>query len=143
MRTWCAGGGRQCVRYYVSGVPEALDAPGEFWLDDSTMRLYAVLPESGAAAAASDGDELLLSTATVPLLNAVGLKHTTFQGIAFESARADGIVCLGCVSVTVRNCSVLAVGTTGVTVRGGSGVAIEGCRVSHCGATGVQVRTSF
>lgn len=146
IRTWCASGARQCVRYYVSGVPEALDEPGEYWLDNTTMRLYAILPEPGASPAVGntiDDDhepgDVLLSTTTAPLLNAVGLKHSTFQGIIFESARADGVVCLGCESVTLINCSVLAVGTTGVTVRDGSHTVIDSCLVSYCGATGVQL----
>ena len=94
IRTWCASGARQCVRYYVSGVPEALDVPGEYWFDNTTMRLYAILPESGASPAVgntTDDDhqpgDVLLSTTTTPLLNAVGLKHSTMLPASSPTSR--------------------------------------------------------
>ena len=40
VRTWCADGGRQCLRYIISGVPEALDSAGEFWIDRARMRAF-------------------------------------------------------------------------------------------------------
>jgi hypothetical protein len=136
VRTWCAGGGRQCLRYHVSGVPEALDRMGEFWIDRARMRLYLVPPPASQSMAPPI---LLSNLSKVALVAVIGVRYWSVEGITFEATRGDGLVLLGCSNVTVRNSTFTAIGATAVTVRNGASVKLQSCHVLHAGATGVLI----
>lgn len=123
-------------RYYVSGLEEELDAPGEWYLDRKAGVLYFWPPEPG------DNRHV-----EAPLLKDIialdqGAHHIVFRGLHLECAENSAITlnktedCLvaGC---TVRNVS--GFHGAGVAVKGGRGNGVVGCDISDVGSHGIAL----
>jgi len=80
------------VRYYVENVFEALDAPGEWYLDHDAGALY-YYPLPGEA---MDEVEIVAPAVSVTLIELAGdaqlglsVEHVNFRGLSFQHADAD------------------------------------------------------
>jgi hypothetical protein len=128
------------ARYYVENVFEALDAPGQWYLDRKEGRLY-YYPVAGEAAARI--------TAVAPrmesLVRASAVSNICFRGITFahtEYALAPGdsgdrqaaiavpgaILFQNSAECSVENCAIARVGTYGIEI----GPGCRNCRVERC-----------
>lgn len=129
-------------RYFVQNVLGALDAPGEWFLDYETSRLYFMPPDGEAPA---DGE------VTVPVTDAIiemrgalpypheylhvgfdggradaslpedapdpaPVEHIVLRGLTIEESRQDGIVLTGASECRVLRCTVRNVGNVGVNL---------------------------
>lgn len=110
---------------------EALDRPGEWYIDNAERKLY-VWP--------AQGGDVRVSVATSDLFAADGLRDFVLRGIAFEGGSAGGLSLSGCENVAVRGCSFKGFGTTAIVVDGGSGVTIEDSTVMDTGHTALVVK---
>ena len=150
---------RPNLRYYVEGLREDFDSPGEWWVDpDKGVVLYRPLPGETAENLVAVAPRLrqLLVVAGDPALG-MRVEHLVFDGIAFRFADytlpATGhsdwqaavtipaaIQLDGARDVTFRRCEVRNIGLYGLWMRRGC----RNCRVEHCeltdlGAGGVRV----
>jgi len=101
-------------RYYVRGLFEALDAPGEWYLDKETWTLYFWPP------APLEGKAVYAPTLRT-ILEMSDVSHVTFRGFTIEGCEGTAI--------SLKNCSDCLV--AGNTVRnvgdyGGGGVSVNG-----------------
>lgn len=103
-------------RYFIQNLLGALDAPGEWYCDWATGRLYFYPPEGGAL---SDGDVV------VPVLENLvefsgttetPVEHITFHGFRLQVARQDAIILEGARNCAVTGNTVTQVGGVGVNV---------------------------
>ena len=130
-------------RFYVQNVLDALDSPGEWFLDYQTSLLYFMPPEGELA----DGDvtvpaidHLITLEGSLPYphgyLNVkhrgsrddyVGddanapetpVEHLHFRGLRLEGARQDGFRLVGARNCSVTACSVTNVGGVGINLGG-------------------------
>lgn len=110
---------------------EALDRPGEWYIDNAEKKLY-VWPKA-------DGD-VRVSVATGDLFAAEGLRDFVLHGVAFDGGSAGGLSLLNCENVAVRGCSFKGFGTTALVVDGGHGVTIEDSTVTDTGHTAIVMK---
>jgi len=150
---------RRGLRYYVEGFREALDAPGEWWLDRQEGALYyRPLP----------GEDMNTVSVVAPKLTefvvmrggpGIGLhvEHITFDGLAFRhsdytvppTGHSDwqaavtipaAIGADGARNITFRRCEVRNVGRYAIWFRRGcTNNRVEQCEIADLGAGGVRI----
>ena len=150
---------RPRLRYYIEGVPEALDAPGEWVLDQEAGRVYyRPLPNESMATAQAIAPRI----ETIVRIQgdaAAGLPvaYVQFRGLSFQHAayslepeghcdwqaavtKEAAIQADGARDCSMVQCEVAHVGAYAVWFRAGcSAIRIEQCEVRDCGAGGVRI----
>lgn len=123
------------ARYFLLNAFQALDAPGEYYLNTSTGVLYyAPVNASGASMDAT------VSVSSNPLITGTGLQYVNFVDLTLTGTRGSGLVLeSGSAHVSVINCSIAGVGVTGIFATGVTDLRVEGCDISDTGAAGVYV----
>ncbi len=133
----CSYSIRPTDRYYIQGLFEELDAPGEWYLDPESWTLYFRPPD--------DVDPAKM-TVYAPTLGTIirldGASHLTFRGFTFECCSGTGIVLTnttGCLIAgnTIRN--VGDYGGSGVSVDGGRDNGVAGNDIYEVGANGISL----
>ncbi len=152
---WCAA-----PRYYVENVREALDAPGEFYLERKTG-LLSYYPRPGedmtkAQVVAPRPETLLMMEGNAAGLMAV--EYLTFDGIGFEYSdwvmprdemvdiqsaaflKTATILCRGVQHCTFERCHIAHVGGYGLWLeRGSKDDRVVQCHMYDLGAGGVRI----
>ncbi len=119
-------------RFYVTNLPEELDAEGEYWIDVASASVLALLPAGAEAAPCA------LSILAAPMLVLDGVSHVVVEGVEFACSRAGAIAGTGADHVDVRQCTFRTLGTTAVALEG-SDCAVRACRFEDIGGTGVEL----
>lgn len=98
-------------RYFVQGLLDELDAPGEWYLDRKTSVLYLWPPKypSGPIASRREPIEVPLAEHAITMDNA---GHVLIQGLTIEVSEGGAVDMHGC-----------------------TGCRVVGCTVGHCGST--------
>jgi len=123
-------------RYYVAGLEEELDAPGEWYLDRGTGTLYFWPP------APLDG-----KTVYAPLVQDIvvlepGTAHVTLRGLHLECASHAAVVLNKTEHCRVAGCTIRNVSGyrgAGVAVNGGRNNGVIGCDISDVGCHGISL----
>jgi len=105
-----------------------LDRKGEWAVDRSARRVYAWLPEDGAAVSLAES-----------AIRAQNLSFVEFRGLGFLHLRGDALAFENATSVVVRTCAVRAVGGYGAVFSGCRDSLFEGCDLTHLGEGGVMM----
>ena len=120
-------------RYYVMGLREELDAPGEWWLDEKSSTLWFWPPRPLAG-----------ETVTAPVLQTIlhldGTRHVTVQGIGFEVCEGTAVRLDKAEDCRLAACTIRNVGEysgSGVAVTGGGNTGVVGCDISETGQHGI------
>ncbi len=130
---WAMGTWEPQQRYYVENLPEALDAPGEWYLDRAagTLRYCAREGEDMSRA------EVVAPTLTTTLLELRGddgtggrVEHLRFAGLAFQHTNAR--------LTRIRNCGQGEVNQNAlIMLTDARNVCFERCEVAHAGGHAV------
>ncbi len=123
-------------RYYVQGLLEELDAPGEWHLDRKSAVLYywpaQPIEQCSVTAPAVD-----------TILRVSGAAHVVFQGLTLECSEESAIVMRDCRDCRVAGCTIRQAGWyngSGVSIIGRSTrCGVVGCDISHVGSAGVTL----
>ncbi len=124
-------------RFCVMGMREELDAPGEWYQDVESQKLYLIPP---------DGTDLVKDAVTVPTVNDIltfsKAHHVRIRGLELTCAEQHALRFSDCDSATVEKCSIHDLGYfSGAAValdRGREG-AVRGCDIWNIGGHGVSV----
>jgi hypothetical protein len=127
------GGNSGPRRYYAVNLIEELDAPGEYYLDRDTGRLYFIPPAEDPAA------EIVLSTLDKPIIAMDGASNVTIEGIAFEACMGDAIHVKGGSDVRIERCAVRNTGLGGIRIEGGQRHTVARCDVHDTGGFGISI----
>ncbi|MBI1368849.1 MAG: hypothetical protein GC162_09380 [Planctomycetes bacterium] len=106
-----------------------LDAPGEWYLDRGTGKLYFWPPKGSG--------EVMLSVMDGPMISMRGASHVTIEGLTIEATRGSGIIVRDGENVAVHRCTVRNVGDVGVAIEGGRNDRVEACEIGGVGGTGL------
>ena len=156
---WPTGYWTQHERYYVENVPEALDAPGEWYLDRKTGVLsYWPLPGEDMRAAEVIAPRLRHlvrfegDPASGKFVEGITLRGLSFQHAAWEikdKGAADGqaawfldaaITGKGVRGCAIERCEVAHVGEYGIWLGAGSkGNRIAQCHIHDLGGGGIKI----
>jgi len=106
-------------RYYYFNVPEELDSPGEWYLNQKSGDLYFWPPEENFSG------ELVISRFTEPTLKIQDAQHLTIKGFTIAYSRGPGIRISNSESITVDGCSFYSMGGRPVTIEGGHNCGVK------------------
>ena len=123
-------------RYFVRGLREELDAPGEWYLDRDQGTLYFWPPGPLAG-----------HTVAVPRLKSIlelgaGAAHISFRGFTLEHCEGTAVVLKNARQCLIAGCTIRHVGDysgSGVSVSGGAGNGVVGCDISDIGSHGISL----
>ncbi|HNQ73690.1 MAG TPA: right-handed parallel beta-helix repeat-containing protein [Verrucomicrobiota bacterium] len=127
-------GFRKDQRFYFLNILEELDAPGEWFLERRTGRIYFWPPPTPNPA-----PEILLSLLDQPLLKLNAVSNVVFRGLTFEATRAHGIEINGGANIRMVSCLLRNIGNSAVVVSGGYGHGVEACDIWDTGDGGVDL----
>ena len=123
-------------RYYVRGVREELDSPGEWYLDRAAGVLYFWPP---------DGADL--ATAFAPTLRSLlelgaGTAYVSVRGMVFEGCEGTAISLKNTAHCRIMAATIRNVGTYssgGISIDGGTDNGVVGCDLHDIGATAISL----
>ncbi len=118
--------------FYVMNVIEELDAPGEWFLDRETGRLY-VWPRGTGKIVATRMRDVFVRTQDV--------EDVRLEGLCFEYGQEGGLVFEGGKNVIVSKCEVRRLGGSALRVEGTTGFRICGNAFHTLGHKGIFVNS--
>jgi hypothetical protein len=123
-------------RYYVQGLFEELDAPGEWYLDQAAGKLYFWPPVP------LEGKAVIAPTLRTIIEIGQGASHVTIQGFAIECCEGTAVTLTSAEDCLVAGCAIRNVGDysgSGVQISGGLRNGVAGCDVSEVGRDGIAI----
>ncbi len=120
------------AEYYFYNIPEELDAPGEYYLDRDTLRLY-VWPTSDPATA-----KVIISLSQNVMISAEKTDYITFEGLTFTGARNHCIEMRNCNGCTINNCTIHSVLGWAIKCSGRDNT-VSDCEVFNTGKGGISL----
>lgn len=131
----CSYGIRPGDRYFVQGMIEELDAPGEWCLDKAAGKLYFWPP------APMDGEAVFAPTMRT-VVELSGALHITLRGFTIECCEGSAVVMSNSTDCAVAGCVIRNVGDyrgSGIEVNGGGRCGVAGCDIYEVGCHGVSL----
>lgn len=107
-----------------------LDAPGEYYIDRRSGRLY-YYPTTKKA------DPQAALTMTHSLVSLRDVRHVAFWGLCFENCRATAFTAEGGEKIGILACTFRNIGARAVSLSHAADSRVEGCDIAYCGAGGV------
>jgi hypothetical protein len=123
-------------RYYVQGLREELDAPGEWYLDEAKSELYFWPPKPLGK------DPVIVPVVRNLLAIGPNAAHIVLRGLGLECAEGDAIVVKDSTRCLVAGCTIRNVGDyggSGVAVSGGSECAVVGNDIYDIGRNAISL----
>jgi hypothetical protein len=102
---------------------EELDEPGEWFLDETSGKLY-LWPTSSMK-----GADIKVSVLEDPIVALEGVSHLRFSGMKIEAGRGIGLYMENCSYTEVAGCTIRNVGTTGMVMGQGAQLLDENSSV--------------
>jgi hypothetical protein len=128
-------GYRKGQRYFAVNVFRELDAPGEWYLDRRSGKIYW-LPPAGLAVPAA---EIVLSLSPGPFISLENVHHVVLLGLTFQNGRGDGIHIKGGADCLVADCTLRRLGGDAVIIQGGRRHGVFGSCMHTLGCGGMRV----
>ncbi len=132
----CSYGIRPGDRYFVQGMLEELDAPGEWYLDQTAGKLYFWPPSP------LEGKSVVAPTLRTLVEIGKGTSHLTLQGFTLECCEGTAVVFRDSSDCRIAACTIRSVGDylgSGVQTSGGLRNGVIGCDISEIGCHGIAI----
>jgi hypothetical protein len=126
-------GFRTGQRFYFLNVLEELDAPGEWYLDRETGRLYFWPPSPLRFG------EAWVSLLEQPLITLKDASHVVIRDMGLECVRGLAVAIAGGERDAVLGCAIGDCGDYGMRIKGGSDHLVAGCDISDTGDGGITI----
>lgn len=134
LKTNCSYPIRPNDRYYIQGLREELDAPGEWYLDEAKGELYLWPPKP------LGGEPVIAPVVRDLVVLGPGASHITIRGLILEHAEGTAITVKDSTHCLVAACVIRNVGDyggSGIAIAGGTGCAAVGNDIHHVGRNGI------
>ena len=122
-------GARKGAPYYFFNVLEELDAPGEWYLDRDSLKLY-LYPEGEL-----EGKDIFLSVTGKSILDIRGASYLTFDGFICKGTRGDAVT-VEADHITLQNCTIKNVAGNAAVIKG-TGNTVRNCHITRTGKAGI------
>jgi hypothetical protein len=119
--------------FYAINALSELDAPGEWYLDRESKRVF-LYPSSDPSTATIE-----LSHLATPMVELENVAHVRFEGLAWELGSADAILVRGGTNCLFAGCTVRHFAGTGIEIRGGQKHGLLSCDIYSMGRGGTIV----
>lgn len=123
-------------RMYFLNALEALDSPGEWYLDRSTGDLYFWPPQG-----TSIEEKIYVPVNTTTLFDLQGASNITFENLEFRTGRGNAIKSTRGDNLRVLGCTFTQFGGDVVRVEGGFNHLVKSCDVFNTSKGGIHVRS--
>lgn len=124
-------------RWAVTNLLEAIDVPGEYYIDKDSMMLYyyPIYPLNKSE------DKLEFSVLREPIITlSSDVKNICFEGLIFEKCYGDAIKIVDLSdNIKFRNCIIRNIAGNGIIIRGRD-ITVENCDIYNIGLTGIYVQ---
>ena len=123
-------------RWFIEGLFEDLDAPGEWYYDKQKGRLYVRPPREADPATFRVVAPLARSVITL----GPSVQNITLQNLTFHGCEGTAVFLLEATKCTVAGCTISHVGGyygSGVAIVGGKDNLVTGCDISYTGGPGI------
>ena len=117
-------------RFYIQGVREELDNPGEWSFRDGFLEYIPLGDPANAHVSVAVSESIVTLHDT---------EWVSFTGICFDGSRGRGIVVENASNCVFQTCTIRNTGGEGVFLVGGGNNRIDGCDVCKTGSTGIVV----
>ena len=124
-------GFRPGQRFYFLNVLEELDTPGEYYVDESTGRLYFWEPLTTPPGRA------VVSVLATPFVRFNQAAHLTWQGLSLEAGRSHGMEIRDGQNVRIMGCRLRNLGNHAIVIAGGEHHEVLSCDILDTGDGGV------
>ena len=124
------------AKYYVQNAREALDAPGEYWLDAAAGLLHFI-PPAGASTAPLAG-WVSNATANASLVSLANVAHVSIANLAVSFARGSGVTVSASSDVLLVNLTVRGMGAGGISINGSNATVVAGATVLGSGGAAID-----
>jgi hypothetical protein len=124
-------GFRPGQRFYFLNVLEELDTPGEYYLDESTGRIYFWEPLT------TPPGNSVVSTLASSMVRFDQAEHLTWQGLSLEAGRSHGIEIREGQHVRIIGCRLRNLGNHAIVIAGGHHHEVLSCNILDTGDGGV------
>lgn len=119
--------------YFALGLLEELDAPGEYYLDRRTGKLYFWPPAPLGA------QEIGLSLTDAPLVMLNNTTDVEFRRLTFEFGRGQAVVIRGGARNRLAGCTIRNFATDAVRIDGGVDNGVQSCDLYQLGGGGISL----
>ena len=119
--------------YYLYNIIEAIDAPGEGYIDRKNKIAY-FYPDSEI----DENADIRVAGNNSLLLSVTGTKYINFEGLDFEYNRANAVSLSKVDHVTWDSCDVAHTGS-GAMSASGTNITIQNCHIYDIGMTGLTI----
>ncbi len=137
----CSYAIRPTDRYYVRGMFEELDSPGEWYVDTQKGVLYFWPPDEGGRGVSHPLTVYVPTLRTILEIGA-GASHITIRGLTFECCEGTAVSLADTYNCLIAACTVRNVGDyrgSGVAVNGGRDNRVVGCDIHETGSHGIEI----
>ena len=124
-------------KFFVQNAREALDAPGEYWVDPQ-QGLLNHIPLPGVSTAPLVG-WVSNATANSSMVSVTKVAHVTIANLAVSFARGSGVTLTASTDVVLLNLTVLGMGAGGISVTGCNDTVVAGASVVGSGGEAVDI----
>lgn len=119
--------------YYAYNLLCELDAPGEWYVDRDTGKLYFYPPGR------MEGSEIIVSTLDAPLISADNASNIVFYGLTFEITRRNAIEINNGRNNLIAKSVIRNTGQSGIIIKNGWEHKVVGCDIYDNGEGGIYL----
>ncbi len=119
-------------RFYIFNLIEELDAPGEWFYDKNTQKLYLYPLDSNPQSS------MILSFSSNPVISLNNAENIKIRDFEVTGTRNCGIQISNCKNISISYMSINRLSGEGMTATG-TGITIEGCHIYDTGKKGIDI----
>ena len=117
--------------FYFVNVLEELDAPGEYYIDRDSKKLYVYR---------SDKD-ISITEYSKPFLRIEGASDITFKNVNFYGTRSSGIDVNNSRNIDFDGCEISCIGKYAVNMKNVTDCDFVNGEISYCGTSGIKIES--
>jgi hypothetical protein len=132
-KPWSKYGYRENAKYFAINVMSALETPGEWYLDRTAKKVLLYPPVDATNTSTTN---VMMSTLTVPMIQANGLHDVTWEGLTWDLGAADGLQFENCDRVAFKGCTISRFAGDGLQISGLHNSVLS-CNIFSMGRGGI------
>ncbi len=126
-------GYRKGQRFRFLNVPEALDKPGEWYVDKNKGLLFLWSERN------IEDAEVMVTINEEPVFEVENAENIRFENLTLEGGRSYAFHLSECRNVTIFGCTIRNFSANAVKSKGGSDITIENCSLYNLGLGGMKL----
>lgn len=121
-------------RFFIFNSLDALDVPGEYYIDYDSNTLYFIPPENIS-------NNISLSLLDENFFNISNSSNITFENILFENCRSSAINLDNCSNITIDKCTMRNLSNIAINLINGNNNTISNCIIYNTGNGGIYIES--